>query len=187
MVSHIIVLHEVVKKYIFVKIHRRNPNVNHGLWVTMMCQVNYSKCNTLVGHVDSKRGCTCVKGGRDMWELSYFPLNAKKLKLLWKVKSSRPEYWSGQPFPSPGDLPNPGIKPGSPALQADSLPAELPGKPSWRRKQGLSQGAGGKKALRRIRCNQEWLTRLTLWKHLSIKESSKTRGRQKGEEMISRV
>ena len=33
------------------------------------------------------------------------------------------------PFPSPGDLPNPGIKPRSPALQADSLPAELPGKP----------------------------------------------------------
>ena len=42
---------------------------------------------------------------------------------------SRQEYWSGLPFPSPGDLPNPGIKPGSPALQADSLLSELPGKP----------------------------------------------------------
>ena len=42
---------------------------------------------------------------------------------------SRPEYWSGQPFPSPGDLPNPEIEPKSPALQADSLPAEPPGKP----------------------------------------------------------
>ena len=41
----------------------------------------------------------------------------------------RQEYWSGLPFPSPGDLPNPGIEPGSPALQADSLPTELPGKP----------------------------------------------------------
>ena len=40
---------------------------------------------------------------------------------------SRQEYWSGLPFPSAGDLPNPGIKPGSPALQADSLPSELPG------------------------------------------------------------
>ena len=40
------------------------------------------------------------------------------------------EYWSGQPLPSPGDLPDPGIKLGSPALQADSLPAELPGKPT---------------------------------------------------------
>ena len=38
---------------------------------------------------------------------------------------SRQEYGSGLPFPSPGDLPDPGIKPGSPALQADSLPTEL--------------------------------------------------------------
>ena len=44
------------------------------------------------------------------------------------MEFSRPEYWSGLPFPSPGDLPKPGIEPRSPALQADSLPAELPGK-----------------------------------------------------------
>ena len=43
---------------------------------------------------------------------------------------SRQEYYSGLPFPFPGDLPNPGIKSGSPALQADSLPSEPPGKPS---------------------------------------------------------
>ena len=42
---------------------------------------------------------------------------------------SRQEYWSGLPFPSPGDLSDPGIKPGSPALQADSLLTELRGKP----------------------------------------------------------
>ena len=42
---------------------------------------------------------------------------------------SRQKYWSGLPFPSPGDLPNPGIKPGSPALQADALSSEPPGKP----------------------------------------------------------
>ena len=42
---------------------------------------------------------------------------------------SRQEYWSGLPFPSPGDLPNPGIEPGSPALQTDALPSEPPGKP----------------------------------------------------------
>ena len=42
---------------------------------------------------------------------------------------SRQEYWSGLPFPSPGDLPNPGIEPGSPALQVDSLPTDLKGKP----------------------------------------------------------
>ena len=42
---------------------------------------------------------------------------------------SRQQYWSGLPFPSPGDLPDPGIEPGSPALQADSLLTELWGKP----------------------------------------------------------
>ena len=42
---------------------------------------------------------------------------------------SRQEYWSGLPFPSPGDLPNPGIEPGSPALEADALTSEPPGKP----------------------------------------------------------
>ena len=53
------------------------------------------------------------------------------------------EFWNGSPLPSPGDLPDPGIEPGSPALQADSLPSEPPGKlvrvfrtwlvpPSWK-------------------------------------------------------
>ena len=44
---------------------------------------------------------------------------------------SRQGYWSGLPFPSPGDLPNPGIKPRSPALQADSSPTEPQGKYMW--------------------------------------------------------
>ena len=42
---------------------------------------------------------------------------------------SKQEHWSRLPFPSPGDLPNPGIEPVSPALKADSLPSEPPGKP----------------------------------------------------------
>ena len=42
---------------------------------------------------------------------------------------SRQECWSGVPFPSPGDLPDLGIEPRSPALQADALPSEPPGKP----------------------------------------------------------
>ena len=40
----------------------------------------------------------------------------------WSMEFSRQEYWSGLPFPSPGHLPNPGIEPGSPELQADALP-----------------------------------------------------------------
>ena len=45
------------------------------------------------------------------------------------MRFSRQECWSGLPFPSPGDLPDPGIEPRSPALQADALPSEPPGKP----------------------------------------------------------
>ena len=49
---------------------------------------------------------------------------------VWSLEFSKPEYWSGQPFPSPGDLSNTGIEPRSPALQVDSLPAELQGTPT---------------------------------------------------------
>ena len=48
---------------------------------------------------------------------------------IQSMEFSRPEYRSGVPFPSPGDLPNPRTKPRSPSLQADSLPVEPPGKP----------------------------------------------------------
>ena len=47
------------------------------------------------------------------------------------MEFSRQEYWSGLPFLSPGDLPDPGMEPRSPALQAGSLAPESPGKPSW--------------------------------------------------------
>ena len=45
------------------------------------------------------------------------------------MEFSRQESWNGLPFPSPGDLPDPGIEPRSPALQADALLSEPPGKP----------------------------------------------------------
>ena len=48
---------------------------------------------------------------------------------LLSMKFYRQEYWSGLPFHSPGDLPDPGIKHGSPAMKVDSLSSELPGKP----------------------------------------------------------
>ena len=46
------------------------------------------------------------------------------------MEFSRQEYWSGLPFPSPGDLPDPGIEPRSPTLQADALLSEPAGKPN---------------------------------------------------------
>ena len=51
---------------------------------------------------------------------------------LLSMDFSRQEYWSGLPFPSPGDHPNPRIESGSPKLQADSLLSEPPGKPTSR-------------------------------------------------------
>ena len=52
-----------------------------------------------------------------------------KEKLLPRLPREGEVYWSGLPFPSPGDLPNPGMEPGPPALQEDSLPSEPQGKP----------------------------------------------------------
>ena len=53
------------------------------------------------------------------------------------MEFSRQAYWSGLSCPSPGDIPNPGITPGPPALLADSLQTELPGKPTSKDGEGL--------------------------------------------------
>ncbi|KAI4563481.1 hypothetical protein MJG53_016055 [Ovis ammon polii x Ovis aries] len=54
----------------------------------------------------------------------------REMELVRRVaRYSKQGYWSGQPFPSPGDLPDPGVESGSPALQADSVLSEPPGKP----------------------------------------------------------
>ena len=59
---------------------------------------------------------------------------------------SRQEYWSGLPFPSLGDLPDSGIEPGFPALQVDTLPSKLPGKPWYiLEKQFIKTGTQRKK------------------------------------------
>ena len=57
------------------------------------------------------------------------PMDTGSCQAPLSMGFSRQEHWSGLPFSSPGDLPDPGIEPGSPALQADSLPTELGGKP----------------------------------------------------------
>ena len=89
------------------------------------------------------RGQFCTKMQTPEWS------EVKSLSRVWlfatpwtiayqappSMRFSRQEYWSGLPFPSPGDLPNPGIEPGTPAVQADALTSEPPGKPrclnSW--------------------------------------------------------
>ena len=66
---------------------------------------------------------------------------------------SRQEYWSGLPFPSPGDLPDPGIEPGSPAFQADALTAEPPGQ-QWTQLK-IRVLYSGRKEERRLKSNQQ--------------------------------
>ena len=65
--------------------------------------------------------------------LSRVPLFATPWTVAYRgppsMEFSRQEYWDGLPYPSPGDLPDPGIEPWYPALQADALPSEPPGKP----------------------------------------------------------
>ena len=75
------------------------------------------------------------------------------------MEFSRPRYWSRWPFLSPGDLPNPGIEPRSPALQVDSLPAEPPGKPKNTRVGSLS-------LLRQVFLTQELNWGLQHWRQI---------------------
>ena len=67
------------------------------------------------------KSLSCVRLFVTPWTVAY--------KAPLSMEFSRQEYWSGLPFPSPGDLPDPGIKPKSPALQTDALPSEPPGNP----------------------------------------------------------
>ena len=76
----------------------------------------FKKIRDTKGTFHAKMGSIKDRNGRDLTE-------ADDTKKRWQ------EYWSGWPFPSPGDLPNPGIESRSPALQADALQSELPGKP----------------------------------------------------------
>ena len=85
-----------------------------------------------VSRISLWRGC--------IWLPSWLSVKKSEVKVTqscstltpWTMQSmefSGPEYWSGLPFPSSGDLPNPGMESRSPALQADSLPAKPQGKP----------------------------------------------------------
>ena len=79
---------------------------------------------------------TLLSAQSSFWNVNWQSLSCVWLfATLWTVAGqvplsmefSRQEYWSGQPFPSPGDLPDSGIKLGSPSLKSDSLPSEPPG------------------------------------------------------------
>ena len=75
----------------------------------------------MLSHFEVKLSCSVVSDSANPWTVAY--------QAPPSMGFSRQEYWSGLPFPSPGDLPDPGIKPMSPSLQGGSLPAEPAGKP----------------------------------------------------------
>ena len=79
-------------------------------------------------HHYKKPVCECVLSCSVMSD-SFRPHGPQPTRLLCPWRFSRQGYWSGLPCPLPGDLPDPGIEPRSPALQEDSLPSEPPGKP----------------------------------------------------------
>ena len=77
---------------------------------------------------------TCICNNKWKWKVAQW---CQLFATPWTIahqappsmEFSRQEYWSGLPFPSPGDLPDLGIKPWSPILWADALPSESPGNP----------------------------------------------------------
>ena len=98
--------------------------VGHFLFLTSGGSVRKNDRTAWCAIFESERLSKLV---REWKLLSHVWLSATP-STIQAVEYSRPESWSGWPFPSPGDLPNPGIEPRSPALQVDSLPAEPPRK-----------------------------------------------------------
>ena len=89
---------------------------NYSEWKQLKCALTREWIKKLV--------CTCLVVS-DSFATPWIVAPQAPLSMEF----SRQEYWSGLPCPPPGDLPDPGNEPGSPALQADSLPSEPPGKP----------------------------------------------------------
>ena len=98
----------------------------------------------------------CAVLGRSVMSDSLQPHGLYPARLLCPCGFSRQEYWGGLPCPPPGDLPNPGIEPRSPELQADSSPSEPPEKPN---------GVGSLSLLQRIFLTQEsnWASCIAAW------------------------
>ena len=90
------------------------------LWVVGKKRAHYIKCTHRFTHM-------CMPSSSVMFSSATPWTIARQTPL--SIGFSRQAYWSGLPFPTAEDLPNPGIQPGSPALQSDSLPTELQGKP----------------------------------------------------------
>ena len=116
-------------------------------WMNLCSTVEIPKSEILKDLIQASIYKTCVCLVAQLVQLFLTPQTVA-LQAPLSMKFSRQEYWSGSPFPSPGNLPNPGIEPGSPALQAEALPSEPPGKPK-------NIGAGSLSLLQGIFLTQE--------------------------------
>ena len=107
----------------------------HGIFPTQGSNSGLLHCRQILYQLSCK-GSPRILGLVSEWVKSLS--RVRLFATLWTVAHqtplsmgfSRQEYWSRLPFPSPGDLPNPGIEPRSPTLQADALTSEPPGKPT---------------------------------------------------------
>ena len=99
---------------------------NHWFWIKLIksAPLVFPTCLMMSSQKSEKvkvKSLSCVRLFATPWTVTH--------QVPPSMEFSRQEYWSGLPFPFPGDLSDPVIKPGSPALQADALPSEPPGKP----------------------------------------------------------
>ena len=93
-----------------------------ALWDSMDCSPPGSSVHADSLGKNTGVGCNALLQG--IFPTNQFSCIANGFFNIWATREAQ-EYWGGLPIPSPGEFPKPGIKPGSPALQADSLPAEL--------------------------------------------------------------
>ena len=102
--------------YIYIYIYTHTHIHTHIHMCTQICNVYACMKRKSVSHC-------CAQLFVTPWTVAYQAPPSKEF--------SREEYWSGLPFPSPGDLPDPGIESGFPALQVDSVLSEPPRKPCF--------------------------------------------------------
>ena len=119
-----------------IKIARRNINNLRYADNTILLAENEEELKSLLMKVNKQSGKSWLKTQHS--ENEDHPWTVACQAPLSR-EFSRQEYWSGQPFSSIRHLPDPEIKPGFPALQAESLPSEPPGKPTMRIVKGLNK------------------------------------------------
>ena len=136
--------------YVFISLDVLYPSLNWTelIWATVFLHIHVPafKPGTIRAKIFILTSLKfCIKLQFSITFTQYVKVKVKSLSRVWLFATpwtvayqaspsmgfSRQEYWSGLPFPSPGDLPHPGVKPRSPALEADALTSEPPGKP-WR-------------------------------------------------------